>query len=81
MLRTEHVPFLQSRAAWQLMLSTFGCMGLGVVLCYVPGLNATLGLTQLPGGYYAIVTGIVTAYCLLVQAFKLVYIRVHGQWL
>lgn len=36
LLRTERVPFLQSRAAWPLQLSSFGAMVVGIAICYVP---------------------------------------------
>ena len=36
LLRTERIPFLQSRAAWPLMVSSFGTMVAGVVITYLP---------------------------------------------
>lgn len=81
LLRTEHIPFLHSNAAWQLTLSTGGCMAFGVALGYIPGLNSALSLTSLPATFYAIAAGILLCYGAVVQLFKAAYIFVHGRWL
>ena len=40
MLRTKQIPFIQSTATWQLLLSTFSMMAFGIILCYIPGEHA-----------------------------------------
>ena len=48
LLRTERWPFLQSRAAWPLQLSSFSTMLAGIVMCYIPGLAGAFQLTEVP---------------------------------
>ncbi len=81
LLRTEKIPFIQSRAAWPLMASSFAMMGVGVALCYIPGLNRALSLTAIVPGYYAWLAGILLLYSATVQLIKVLYIRVFNTWL
>lgn len=63
------------------MLSSFGTMGAGVAICYIPGLSSALSLTAIFPSYYAWLAGTVFAYCCAVQAIKCIYIRVFQSWL
>ena len=81
LLRTEKIPFLQSRAAWPLIASTFGMMAVGLALCYIPVINTALSLTAVVPGYYAWLLGILALYCSIVQIIKVLYIRVFHSWL
>jgi P-type Mg2+ transporter len=51
-IRTNKIPFLQSRASWPLTLTTLAIMAFGAWLPYSPGLFA--GLTHLPRLYWPI---------------------------
>lgn len=81
LLRTEKIPFLQSRAAWPLMLSSFGTMAAGIAICYIPSLNAAVGLTPVFPSYYAYLIGTTLAYCMAIQVYKKIYINVFHSWL
>jgi len=81
LLRTERWPFLHSRAAWPLILSSFGTMVLGVVIPYIPGLGPAFQLIHINPSFYGFMAAIVLGYCLAMQAFKYVYIKVFGTWL
>jgi Mg2+-importing ATPase len=81
LLRTERIPFIQSRAAWPLMVSSFGTMGLGFAVCYLPKVNHALALAAPPPLYYVFLVATVAVYCFTVQVFKLFYIRVFRSWL
>lgn len=52
LLRTERIPFIQSCAAWPLLLSSFGTMAAGIAICYVPGLNRHAPRYVLATPYY-----------------------------
>ena len=52
-IRTNKIPFLQSRASWPLTVTTFSIMAFGMWLPYSP-LAPSLGLTHLPGMYWPI---------------------------
>jgi Mg2+-importing ATPase len=68
-IRTNRVPFLQSRASAAMTLTTVGVMLLGIWLPYSP-LAPALGMTPLPGLYWPILVVILTGYVLLTQAVK-----------
>lgn len=47
LLRTERLPFIQSRATWPLMLSSFGTMAIGAVLCFIPQVSSSAQVWQM----------------------------------
>lgn len=63
------------------MLSSFGTMGVGIAICYIPGLNSALSLTAIFPSYYGWLAATVLAYCCAVQGFKFLYIHVFHSWL
>src|SRR2546423_13902405 len=52
-IRTNKIPFLQSRASWRLTLTTLSIMAIGMWLPYSP-VAAALGFTHLPRLYWPI---------------------------
>ena len=80
MIRTQHVPFIESRAATPVILLTASIMAFGIFLPFSP-LGAHLGMVPLPLSYFLWLTGILLSYCVLTQLVKTVYIRRFGQWL
>lgn len=81
LLRTEKVPFVQSRATWALIMSSFGMIAVGLALCYIPAVNPALNLTAVAPGYYGWLVAIIALYCGLVQLLKVFYIRMFHSWL
>jgi Mg2+-importing ATPase len=80
MIRTQHIPFFQSRAATPVILLTASIMAFGIYLPFSP-LGEHLGMVTLPPAYFIWLVGILSSYCLLTQLVKTVYIRRFGQWL
>jgi P-type Mg2+ transporter len=79
-IRTEKIPFIQSTAAWPVVLLTLLIMACGVWLPFSP-LAPALKLESLPLGYFPWLAAILVAYCVLTQLLKRVYIRRFGNWL
>jgi len=79
-IRTEKIPFIQSTAAWPVLLLTVLVMACGVWLPFSP-LAPALKLEPLPLGYFPWLAAILVAYCVLTQLLKRVYIRRFGKWL
>src|SRR5450756_1486389 len=52
-IRTNLIPFIQSRASWQLTMTTIAIMAIGAYLPYSP-LAAPLGFVPLPPLYWLI---------------------------
>lgn len=77
MIRTPKVPFLQSRAAWPLMVMTGVIMAIGIFLPMGP-LAHYFKLQALPPLYFVLLPLILLAYVGLTQAMKRFYIRRYG---
>jgi P-type Mg2+ transporter len=80
MIRTQHVPFIQSRAATPVIALTASIMAIGIYLPFSP-IGAHLGLVPLPMSYFAWLLGILLGYCTLTQLVKRFYTRRFHQWL
>jgi Mg2+-importing ATPase len=80
MIRTQHIPFIQSRAATPVILLTASIMAFGIYLPF-SSLGAHLGLVPLPLAYFPWLAGILLCYCVLTQFVKRIYIQRFGQWL
>ena len=73
-IRNNKIPFIQSRANWQLTLTTLSVMALGIWLPYSP-LAPALGLTHLPRMYWPILMLTLLAYVSLTQMIKVWLLR------
>jgi P-type Mg2+ transporter len=73
-IRTNRIPFIQSRASWPLIATTVCVMAVGIWLPYSPAANA-LHFTPLPPLYWPIVIGILLSYMVLTQLVKTWLIR------
>lgn len=80
MIRTRKIPFIQSRASWQVTGLTLLIMAAGILIPYT-GLGASVGLVPLPIGYFPWLAGILTAYCVLTQLIKMWYVKRFVRWL
>ena len=80
MIRTQHIPFIQSRAATPVIALTASIMAIGIYIPFSP-IGEHLGFVPLPGSYFAWLAGILISYCTLTQIVKQIYIRRFGQWL
>ncbi len=73
-IRTNKIPFIQSRASWPLIATTVTIMAIGIWLPYSPAAEA-LHLTPLPGQYWPILVVILLCYMALTQLVKTWLIR------
>ncbi len=77
-IRTNKIPFLQSRASWALTATTISIMALGMWLPYSP-LASALGFTHLPRMYWPILMLTLLGYMGLTQIIKAWLLR--RQWI
>jgi Mg2+-importing ATPase len=68
-IRTNRIPFLQSRASLPLILTTVAVMAFGIWLPYSP-VASSLGFTELPRLYWPILGATLLAYMVLTQLVK-----------
>lgn len=80
MIRTEKIPFIQSRASLPVLLLTSVIILAGI---YIPfsAFGAGIGLQPLPLEYFPWLAGILLSYCFLTQFVKKWYIRKFNEWL
>ncbi len=73
-IRTNKIPFIQSRASWLLTVTTLSIMALGAWLPYSP-IASSLGLVHLPSMYWPILMVTLLGYMGLTQAIKFWLLR------
>jgi Mg2+-importing ATPase len=69
-IRTNKIPFLQSRSSWQVMLTGLFVMAAGIVIPLSP-LGPYLGFTPLPLLYWPILLATLLGYVFLTQGVKM----------
>jgi len=73
-IRTNKIPFIQSRASKPLLLTSLAMIFFGAWLPYSPLANS-LGLVALPPLYWLFLAGMLLGYILLTQVAKTWYVR------
>jgi P-type Mg2+ transporter len=73
-IRTNKIPFLQSRASPALLLAGLATMAAGVAVPFTP-LGPYLGFVHLPGLYFALLAATLSGYVVLTQTVKVWLLR------
>jgi Mg2+-importing ATPase len=76
-IRTNKIPFIQSRASWPLIITSIIIVAVGAWLTVSPLAN-TLGFVALPALYWLILAGLLVCYVLLTQVIKVWFSRKFG---
>ncbi len=77
MIRSPKLPFIESRAAWPLLLATVVIMAIGVALPMSP-MADYFKLQALPLSYFPWLIAILLAYATLTTVLKKIYVRKFG---
>jgi P-type Mg2+ transporter len=77
-IRTNKIPFIQSRASWQLILTSVIIVAIGAWLTVSPLADA-LGFVPLPPMYWLYLAIMLLGYALLTQVVKTWFIRRFGE--
>lgn len=80
MLRTEKIPFIQSRAGLPVLLATGAVCLFGLALPFT-AFGASLGLVALPWTFFPFLVVTLLTYCVLMQVVKTWYIKKFGSWI
>jgi Mg2+-importing ATPase len=75
-IRTNKLPFIQSRASWPLTATTAAVMAVGIWLPFSP-IAGALGFTRLPPLYWPLLALTLICYMLLTQGIKRLLLRTH----
>ncbi|MCO6547508.1 MAG: magnesium-translocating P-type ATPase [Gilliamella sp.] len=79
MLRTQKIPFVQSTAAFPVIVMTLLVMAIGIYIPFSP-LSGLIGLQPLPWSYFPWLLATLFSYCCVAQLMKRIYIKRFGQW-
>jgi len=77
-IRTNKIPFIQSRASWPLILTSLIIVAVGAWLTVSP-LADTLGFVPLPPRYWLFLALMLLGYAILTQVVKAWFIRRFGE--
>ena len=77
-IRTNKIPFLQSRASGALITASLVIVAIGAWLTVSPVAGA-LGFVALPPTYWPILAGMLAAYVVLTQFVKTWFVRRFGE--
>jgi Mg2+-importing ATPase len=75
-IRTRRVPFFHSKPSTPLVVATFTCVAIGVLLPFSP-LAHVLGFTALPAGFLAALAAMIIVYFALIEFGKRRFYRVR----
>jgi Mg2+-importing ATPase len=76
-IRTNKIPFLESRASWPLIATSLIIVSVGAWLTVSP-LADTLGFVPLPPLFWLLLAGMLVCYVVLTQVVKTWFIRRYG---
>jgi Mg2+-importing ATPase len=73
-IRTNRIPFLQSRSSWPVLFTGAAIVAVGIALPFLP-LGRYLGFSPLPQLYWPIIAATMLCYLLLTQGVKMWLLR------
>jgi Mg2+-importing ATPase len=77
-IRTNKIPFIESRASWPLILTSLGIVAFGAWLTISP-LATTLGFVTLPPLYWGLLAVMLVCYVALTQVVKTWFYKKFGE--
>jgi Mg2+-importing ATPase len=77
-IRTNKIPFIESRASWPLILTSLGIVAFGAWLTISP-LATTLGFVRLPPLYWGLLAVMLVCYVALTQVVKTWFYKKFGE--
>ena len=77
-IRTNKIPFIQSRASWPLVVTSVAIVAFGAWLTVSPLAN-TLGFVPLPPSFWPFLAVMLLGYALLTQVVKTWFVRRFGE--
>lgn len=80
LIRTQHIPFIQSRAAKPVLVLTALTVAVGIALPY-SHVGHDIGLQPLPLTYFGWLAALLVGYFGLAQLIKVLYVRHYKTWL
>lgn len=80
MIRTNKIPFIQSKSSKQLLVSTLTIVALTIFIAFTE-ISIVFDLSRLPLTYLAWVALLLVIYALFIQIYKKFYLKNNKEWL
>ena len=80
MIRTNKIPFVQSKSSKQLLVSTFAVVVITILIAFT-SIAVIFDLSVMPLMYLVWVLILLLVYATLVQIYKRFYIKKNKEWL
>lgn len=80
MVRTRKIPFIQSMASSQVLLSSAGAVIMGLIIVLTP-IRSYFDFVKLPANYWPWFIVIIILYLITVEIAKRLYIRITKEWI
>ena len=80
MIRTNKIPFIQSKSSKQLIISTLTIVIITILISFT-SIATIFDLSKLPYKYLIWIAGLMFIYVVLIQLYKKVYLRKGRNWL
>ena len=80
LIRTNKVPFIESKSSRQLLISTFTVVLITLVISFT-NISVVFDLSRLPYQYLGWIVILMTVYVLFIQVYKKLYIKGNKEWL
>ena len=80
LIRTDKIPFVQSRSSKQLLISTFTIVLITLIISFT-NIAVIFDLHQMPLTYLGWILILMSIYVLLIQIYKKIYINKNKEWL
>jgi Mg2+-importing ATPase len=81
MLRTQHIPIIQSRPSKVLGIALVLISLIGLAIPYIPAISTALKMQRPHLTFYPFLVAILLSYMGLVQVVKTIYRRLYKEWL
>ena len=80
MIRTNKIPFIESKSSKQLLISTFAVVLITLVIAFT-NISVIFDLSKLPYQYLLWILLLMIIYILFIQIYKKIYIKENKEWL
>ena len=80
MIRTRKMPFIESRPARQLLISTLIIVAVTILITFTD-IATVFDLSKLPPVYLLWLGALLIVYMIVIQVYKAVYVKRSGEWL
>ena len=80
MIRTDKIPFIQSKSSKQLMISTFSIIIITLIITFT-NIAIIFDLNKLPYNYFIWIIILLCIYISFIQMYKKIYLKRNKSWL